>query len=212
MKSVRRTITQINTALLLGVFLLPSGTHAQTRPVSVAVDASKTGAPISKYIYGQFLEHGGNIVNVGVWAEMAADRKFYNRVTSKFPVEPPGPTRQHRGPLRCWIPVGGDQPAVSPRSDTHPLDVSAALSEDRKTLTIAVLNPSDAEQSMNLAANGARLAPRGTFWQMAPSRVDALVALGKAPERVVEEHQFGSISKMIEVPPFNINIYSYPAQ
>jgi alpha-N-arabinofuranosidase len=33
-------------------------------------------------------------------------------------------------------PAGGDQPAVNPGSDTYPLDVSAAFSDDRKTLTI----------------------------------------------------------------------------
>lgn len=43
---------------------------AQTQPVNATIDVSKTGAPISKYIYGQFLEHGGSIVNEGVWAEM----------------------------------------------------------------------------------------------------------------------------------------------
>ena len=36
----------------------------------MSIDASETGAPISKYLYGQFLEHGGNIVNDGIWAEM----------------------------------------------------------------------------------------------------------------------------------------------
>jgi alpha-L-arabinofuranosidase len=40
----------------------------------VTIDASKTGASISKYVYGQFLEHIGGIVNNGLWADMLADR------------------------------------------------------------------------------------------------------------------------------------------
>jgi alpha-N-arabinofuranosidase len=92
------------------------------------------------------------------------------------------------------------------------LDVSAAFSEDRKTLTFAVLNPSDSKQSMKLAINGAKLASHGKLWQMAPSSVDAVVAVGKTPEVAVEEHALESVPDTIEAPPFSISIYSYPVQ
>jgi alpha-N-arabinofuranosidase len=110
------------------------------------------------------------------------------------------------------FPAGGDQPAVNPGSDTYPLDVSAAFSEDRKTLTIAVLNPSDSKQSMKLAIGGTKLASQGKLWQMAPSKIDAVVAVGKTPEVVVEEHTLGVVPDTIEVAPFSVNIYSYPVQ
>jgi alpha-N-arabinofuranosidase len=83
--------------------------QAQSKPVNATIDASKTGAPISKYIYGQFLEHGGDIANEGVWAEMLTDRKFYYPITSKAPEEPPVPAWRRRGPRRRWVPVGGDE-------------------------------------------------------------------------------------------------------
>jgi alpha-N-arabinofuranosidase len=57
--------------------------------------------------------------------------------------------------------AGGDQPAVNPSSGIYPLDVSAAFSDDRKTLTFAVLNPSDSKHCMKLAVNGAKLASHG---------------------------------------------------
>ena len=41
------------------------------------IDASKKGQPISKYIYGQFIEHLGRCIYGGIWAEMLEDRKFY---------------------------------------------------------------------------------------------------------------------------------------
>jgi alpha-N-arabinofuranosidase len=110
------------------------------------------------------------------------------------------------------FPAGGDQPAVNPGSDTYPLDVSAALSEDRKTLTIAVLNPSDAKHSMKLAVSGVKPSSHGTLWQMAPSSVNAVVAVGKTPEVAVEEHALGSLPETIEALPFSVNIYSYPLQ
>ena len=83
--------------------------------------------------------------------------KMYRDHFGTIPVEVSGDSPQPKP----TFPAGGDQPAVNPGSDTYPLDVSAAFSEDRKTLTIAVLNPSDSEQSMKLAINGVKLASAG---------------------------------------------------
>jgi alpha-N-arabinofuranosidase len=132
--------------------------------------------------------------------------KMYRDHFGVIPVEVSGDSPQPK-PL---YPAGGDQPAVNPGSDTYPLDVSAALSEDRKTLTFAVLNPSDSKQSMKLTVNGVKLASQGTLWQMAPSSVDAVVAVGKTPEVAVEEHPLSAVPDTIEAPPFSVSIYSYP--
>ena len=75
----------VKRALLLAVLLFAIASLSQTQPVIATIDVSKTGAPISKYIYGQFLEHAGSLVNEGVWAEMLDDRKFFNTITSKAP-------------------------------------------------------------------------------------------------------------------------------
>jgi len=50
---------------------------------SIAIDAAKTGEPISKYIYGQFIEHLGRCIYGGIWAEMLEDRKFFYAVGAK---------------------------------------------------------------------------------------------------------------------------------
>ena len=110
------------------------------------------------------------------------------------------------------FPAGGDQPAINPGSDTYPLDVSAALSEDRKTLAIAVLNPSDSEQSIRVAINGAKLANAGKLWRMAPESIDATVQVDKKPEVQVEEQTLGAFPEAITVRPFSVNIYSYSVQ
>lgn len=47
---------------------------------TVTIDAAHTGAPISEYIYGQFIEHLGRCIYGGIWAEMVEDRKFYYAV------------------------------------------------------------------------------------------------------------------------------------
>ena len=56
----------------------------KTTETSVTIDASKTGEPISKYIYGQFIEHLGRCIYGGIWAEMLEDRKFYFPITAKY--------------------------------------------------------------------------------------------------------------------------------
>jgi alpha-N-arabinofuranosidase len=51
----------------------------------VTVDPSKQGAPVSKYIYGQFIEHLGRCIYGGLWAEMLEDRKFFYPVDGEAP-------------------------------------------------------------------------------------------------------------------------------
>jgi alpha-N-arabinofuranosidase len=131
--------------------------------------------------------------------------KMYRDHFGSIPVEVSGDSPQPK-PI---FPAGGDQPAVNPGSDTYPLDVVAAFSEDLKTLTIAVLNPSDSAQSMKLAINSVKLADKGTLWQMAPSKLDAVVVVDKKPDVAVEEHALGALPGTIDAPPFSVSIYSY---
>ncbi|MHC4917918.1 MAG: alpha-L-arabinofuranosidase C-terminal domain-containing protein, partial [Planctomycetota bacterium] len=50
----------------------------------MTIDATRRGAPISKYIYGQFIEHLGRCIYGGIWAEMLEDRKFWFPITGKY--------------------------------------------------------------------------------------------------------------------------------
>ncbi len=51
---------------------------------TVSIDPGKTSTPISKYIYGQFIEHLGKSIYGGLWAEMILDRKFFYPITDAF--------------------------------------------------------------------------------------------------------------------------------
>lgn len=44
---------------------------------AITVNADRIRKPISKYIYGQFIEHLGRCIYGGIWAEMLEDRKFF---------------------------------------------------------------------------------------------------------------------------------------
>ncbi len=134
--------------------------------------------------------------------------KMYREHFGSIPVEVSGDSPQPK-PI---YPAGGDQPAVNPGSDTYPLDVSAALSDDRKTLTFAVLNPSDSEQSLKLTFNNAKLASKGHVWRMAPDKVTATITVGQKPEVEVQEQALASVPDTMSIPPFSVSIYSFPVQ
>lgn len=92
--------------LALAVCGLATIVAAQPSAINATVDASHTGPPISKYLYGQFIEHLAGVINNGFWAEMVDDRKFYFPVTSQVPDTNGAPPR--RPPLRRWLPIGPD--------------------------------------------------------------------------------------------------------
>lgn len=69
-------------SLLFAVCLAPVALRAA--PIEIKLDATKTGAPINPFIYGQFIEHLGRCIYGGIWAEMLEDRKFYFPITAKY--------------------------------------------------------------------------------------------------------------------------------
>jgi alpha-L-arabinofuranosidase len=134
--------------------------------------------------------------------------KMYRDHFGTIPVEVSGDSPQPK-PI---YPAGGDQSAVNPGSNTYPLDVSAAWSADRKSLTFAVLNPSDSEQQLKLAISGVKLSSPGHLWRMAPSSVDATIIVGQKPEVEVQQQELTSVHDAMTVPPFSVNIYSFGVQ
>jgi alpha-N-arabinofuranosidase len=94
----------------------------KTTKLSVTIDAGETGEPISKYIYGQFIEHLGRCIYGGIWAEMLEDRKFYYPITEKY------------DPYRAASGVSKDNPLAivkaSPWQIIGPMDSVAMVKED----------------------------------------------------------------------------------
>jgi alpha-N-arabinofuranosidase len=77
---------------------------------TVVINANQKGQPISKYIYGQFIEHLGRCIYGGIWAEMLEDRKFYHPITPEY--APYGPAGAANSPLPVvtaspWQVTGG---------------------------------------------------------------------------------------------------------
>jgi alpha-N-arabinofuranosidase len=57
---------------------------------AIVIDASQRSEPVSKYIYGQFIEHLGRCIYGGIWAEMIEDRKFFFPITPAYNPYPTG--------------------------------------------------------------------------------------------------------------------------
>ena len=68
-------------ALAIGLLIAggwePGQAQAPAQTPAVKIDAGAPLAPMSKYIYGQFIEHLGRCIYGGIWAEMLEDRKFF---------------------------------------------------------------------------------------------------------------------------------------
>lgn len=93
-------------AALAGAMNVVAQTSNVPRPsvVQIKVDAAKQYPPISKLVYGQFIELLFNYFEGGLWAEMIGDRKFFYPVNSNEKLLPVN-TRSYLG---RWKPVGGD--------------------------------------------------------------------------------------------------------
>ena len=102
-------------------------------------------------------------------------------------------------------PFGGEQPAVNAGSETFPVDVVAAWTADHRTLTVAVLNPTDVDQPLQLNLAGADLAGSGTLWRLASTRADA-------KEPAITNSPVAALPSALVVPRFSVSIYELPAK
>lgn len=101
--------------LFTGITIVFLSLNTVWSEANITIHAYKTGEPISKYIYGQFIEHLGKCIYGGIWAEMLEDRKFYYPVTDDYN---PWETRTDRGFFNGgefqvlssspWKVIGGD--------------------------------------------------------------------------------------------------------
>jgi len=133
--------------------------------------------------------------------------KLYRDHFGTMPVELGGNSPQ---PAPKW-PVGGEQPATSPGSPTYPLDISAAFTSDRKFLTLAIVNPTEEPQSLNLHLEGVRLAGAAQMWQMTGPSPDAANVLAKPTEVEVKENTLSSVPETVSIAPASVAVYRFAA-
>jgi alpha-N-arabinofuranosidase len=102
-------------------------------------------------------------------------------------------------------PPGGEQPVINAGSDTFPLDVVAAWTEDRSALTVAVLNPTDTEQALKLDISEASLTGKGTLWRLSSTEDN-----GQNPG--ISSSPIDFMPASLKLPRFSVSIYELPAK
>jgi alpha-N-arabinofuranosidase len=122
--------------------------------------------------------------------------KIYRDHFGSIPVDVSGNSPQPKP----TDPPGGEQPAVNAGSDTFPLDVVAAWTDDHRALTVAVLNPTDVEQPLKLNIAGADLSGKGTLWRLASTESN-----GQNPG--ISSSPVDSVPDSLALPRFSVSIY-----
>ena len=95
---------------------------------------------------------------------------------------------------------------VTVTNEAEPLDIAAAWANERKALTIGIVNPTEQKYELTLELKGAELTGQGHLWQIANSDPMAYNEPGVPPQVVIEEKQVQGISKKLDVSPLSINL------
>jgi len=88
-----------------------------------------------------------------------------------------------------------------------PLDVVAAWTEDRKRLTVAIVNPTRGPLALSIEVKGATLTGTGRVWQITGPDATAYNEPGRPPGVVIEEKQIAGISGTLVAAPISVTLY-----
>jgi alpha-N-arabinofuranosidase len=105
-------------------------------------------------------------------------------------------------------PDGGDQPRQNSGSPTYPLDVYAALSPDRRTLYVAVVNATESAQTLDLELAAAHAAGPAKILRLEGAGLSAANHVGKPAELAVRETTASEPMTATTVPPISVSIFS----
>ena len=140
-----------------------------------------------------------------VYSEQGLLFLLYRKHFGTIPVAISGTSPQ---PAPKW-PAGGDQPSVTSGSPTYPLDMSAALTADRRTLTIAAINATADPQSVDVSLAGFAPRGRGRLWRLTGPSLDSSNQVGQPPQVTVAESEFDVSERRLTVSPYSVEIRAY---
>lgn len=101
---------------------------------------------------------------------------------------------------------------VSCVTEAAPLDVMAALTTDRKTLTVSVVNPTTEKRPLMIDLKGYSVAGPSRLWRITGADPMAYNEPGK-PQRVrIEESSITADAGRLETPPLSVSVYALPVR
>jgi alpha-N-arabinofuranosidase len=132
--------------------------------------------------------------------------ELYRAHFGTIPVAITGNSPQHDVQGTVWV----DKARVSSGSDAYPLDAVAALTADRKALTVAIVNPTESEQQIDVAFKGVTLQTQGRLWRIAAPDLTADNEPGKPRVVDIVESPLTGVSGRLTVPKLSISLYELP--
>ena len=134
--------------------------------------------------------------------------QLYRRHFGVTPVAVTGNSPQHD--LKGL--AGLDKPKIPSGSDTYPLDAAAALTADGKALTVAIVNPTESEQQIELTFKGVVLQPAGKLWRIASADLNPQNQPGKPPVVDIVESAVTQVPGRLVIPKLSISLYELPVR
>jgi alpha-N-arabinofuranosidase len=91
--------------------------------------------------------------------------------------------------------------------DVDPLDVMAALTENRQVLTVGIVNPTKQEHALRISLDSGELSGTGQLWWIAHSDPWAYNEPGQVPQVVIQEKQLHDVAGEVKVIPSSVGLY-----
>jgi alpha-N-arabinofuranosidase len=96
---------------------------------------------------------------------------------------------------------------VAVSGELHGLDVAAAWTDDRRALTVAIVNPTEVSYNVRLTIDGAEQSGRGRWWCIAHDDPMAYNEPGKPPRVRIEEKAIPKTDDALPAPGYSVNLY-----
>ncbi len=140
----------------------------------------------------------------GFSAEGLVMKLMHTHFNSARPVGVTGNSPQQGVPGTPFVDIP-NKPIGSP---TYPLDVTAAISSDKKRLIFSVINPTEEKQELSPKVAGINLRGPGKLFQIAPSGLNSANRAGEKPQVEIQEIPQQALAN-ISVPPVSIGVYEF---
>jgi alpha-N-arabinofuranosidase len=141
----------------------------------------------------------------GLSAEGTVMKLMHTHFNSARPVAVTGNSPQQGAPGTVFV----DIPKVPIGSPTYPLDLTAAISSDKKKLVFSVVNPTEEKQELSPKIAGVKLSGAGKLFQIAPPGLASSNQAGQPPNVVIQEIAQQAFPDTISVPPVSVSVYEF---
>jgi alpha-N-arabinofuranosidase len=102
-----------------------------------------------------------------------------------------------------------DKPEKPSGSETYPLDVMAALSQDKNKLTLSIVNPTFSEQEIDISFAGISLKQGCNVYVIKAPGLRSVNRPEKDPVVTVAESKLDAIPVTYKIPPLSISLYVF---